>query len=338
MSPTPEVRYRRQGSNLRISQTSLPSRSFHGVKPSDLGISVVPGSPTDAKLSPGSTITKSHSGGKKKSWCVERVSQPGVSPLVLEDTYAEAFINSSEFSSLDCTTESSESQLERDEVNNMDMIQSPSGACVHDSVSSLIGAETVPCPALCPILLGCLHSEYAQKLMDELRWPCTVKGLEIDKAGLEDREPHEAALHYASEGIETLQLGTLPPSLVVFCAQVVDFQDSTRLKPESTDMAQLFLSSYTGSVVRFVTGVEVKNMETGNSAKDVGIAHVHFGNWKDDELLHLISKRSGVMVAPGALDLQDKDIEDHIEHIDGAMGSALGVPINVVGRLIRQVI
>ncbi len=186
--------------------------------------------------------------------------------------------------------------------------------------------------------MGCLNSKYATKLMDELGWNCTVKDLEIDKAGIDDREPHDVALHYASAGIEALQVGALSYSLIVSCAQVVDFQNSTRLKPASTDMAQQFLASYTGSVVHVVTGVLVKNLATENSATGVGVADVHFGNWKDDQLLFLISKRSGVMAVPGVLDLQDKDVQDHIEYIDGTMGTALGVPIDVVGRLIHEVV
>ncbi len=208
----------------------------------------------------------------------------------------------------------------------------------NNSISSFLGTEAVPCPTSLPIVLGCLNSKYATTLMDELGWNCTVKDLEIDKAGVNDREPHDVALHYASAGIEALQIVALPSLLIVSCAKVVDFQNSTRLEPASTDMAQLFLASYTGSVVHVVTGVLVKNMATGNSATGIGVAGVRFGNWKDDKLLFLISKRSGVMAVPGALDLQDKDIQDHMEYIDGAIGTALGVPIDVVGRLIREVV
>ncbi len=170
-------------------------------------------------------------------------------------------------------------------------------------------------------------------------WDCTVRDLEIDEMIATDGKPHDIVLRYASAGIESLQEGVFSPSsLIVSCARAVDFQNTTKLKPASPEMVRSFLSSYTDSVVHVVTGVLVKNMENGNSATDVCVADVLFGKWYSEMVLDCVSKRSGVMEAPGTLDFEDKDIQDHTDYIDGPMGSTLGVPIEIICKLIREVI
>ncbi len=206
-------------------------------------------------------------------------------------------------------------------------------------ILSFHGIQAVSCPTSLPIVLGCINSRYARIIMDEMGWNCTVRDLEIDKMiAAADGKPHDIALQYASAGIEALQVGVSSSSLIVSCAQIVDFRNNTRLKPESQEMAHSFLSSYTDSVVHVVTGVLVKNMATGNSATGVGVAGVYFGKWHDDRLLDLVSKRSGVMEAPGALYFEDKDVQDHVDYIDGPIGTTLGVPIEIVCKLISEVI
>ncbi len=210
------------------------------------------------------------------------------------------------------------------------------------TISPFHVVDAVSCPTSLLIVLGCFNYSYVPAVMNGLGWNCTViQDLGIDiNAIVGGGTPRDVVSHYASEVMKALERRTLPSSLMVSCATVVDFQQNIRLKPTSKEMAHLFLSSYSGSVIHVITGLLVKNTVNGKSATGVGVADIHFGKWNDDEgiLLDHISRRNGVMNAPGALDLKDRDIQEHIEFVDGTVGTVLGLPIDVLCRLITEVV
>ena len=125
--------------------------------------------------------------------------------------------------------------------------------------------------------------------------------------------------------------------LLVTGDQVVVFQGQVREKPEGVQEARQFLSSYGGDCVSTVAAVCVTEVGTGLRRTDTDTVTLQFGDIPADCIDALVADPD-ILTSAGALIMEHPMMNPHIVSIDGTEDSVQGLPLDLLERLIGEIL
>jgi septum formation protein len=125
-------------------------------------------------------------------------------------------------------------------------------------------------------------------------------------------------------------------AILITADQVVECGNELREKPESEEQARLYLKSYRKGPAQTNSAVVVTNTRTVKQAEALDIAKTYFKPMNDAVIEELIAD-GAVLECAGAFLIEHPLMKDYIDHIDGNTDSVMGLPLDIVQKLINKV-
>jgi len=182
------------------------------------------------------------------------------------------------------------------------------------------------------IILGS-QSKGRKKVMEDMRLDFEIMPADIDEKAIRHDDPEKMVLEIAKAKAEALKARIKEPAILITADTVVLWKGEVREKPKDRDEAAVFLRGYNEAPAAVVTAVVATNLENGKSRAAVDKATVHFKPHTDEDIAKQVAD-GHVLNYAGAFTLLD---EGHVESIDGALDSVLGLPKKLTLRLIGDV-
>mmetsp|Transcript_27518 Transcript_27518/g.36072 ORF Transcript_27518/g.36072 Transcript_27518/m.36072 type:complete len:354 (+) Transcript_27518:258-1319(+) len=198
------------------------------------------------------------------------------------------------------------------------------------------------------LILGSSSSKVAQVLV-EAGWVFEVVSPENDErisvhgGNKEDLDIYDLSITHAKkslEGVLPKMLG-LSSALVITTSQVVvtgeGFIMGDRMfgLPTSQQQAREMLSTYSGKKLKVISSIVVTNTETKKQVEGIDVATVIFDEITDDMMDRIVA-REETLTCPGAFNINDLDLREAINHINGDVDSVFGLPLDVLCDLVKQ--
>ncbi len=185
------------------------------------------------------------------------------------------------------------------------------------------------------IILGS-SSPRRKQILEEMGASFEVMAADIDEKAIRHSDPKELVLAIAKAKAEALLPKIAEPSLLITTDGVVVCEGEIREKPATPEEARRFLSDYRHHPARAITAVVVTNTETGKQASGVDAATVVFRNFSDEAMEDMIQKGHAMRCA-GGFNITDDFVTPYIDHIDGTRESVMGLPVELLKRLLQEV-
>ena len=192
---------------------------------------------------------------------------------------------------------------------------------------------------------------------------------DIDETLIKNDDPKQLVLDIAS--FKAIKLGSRlngEDCILITADQIVLNKSEIYLKPIDKKEANKFLQSYSNKSVKTVTGIVATNMLTGKIAKAVDVSTIYFDEITDKEIeqicipefqsniwektqnflflphyiplkkkIYMEKQKVNVFDCCGALAIEHPVFLKKIRKIEGTVSSVLGLPLNVMLRLIEVV-
>ena len=185
------------------------------------------------------------------------------------------------------------------------------------------------------IILGS-QSKGRRKMLEEMGYEFEVRSANIDERSIRLEDPKELTLALARAKAEALKSQISEEAILITSDQVVVWNGKIREKPEDEKEAKEFLEGYNIYPAETVTAVVVTNLVNGKQAEGVDIAKAYFNMFSEEDIQKIIEDRSLFEMAGGFT--PDGELwERHINKIEGARDSVIGLPKELTGRLIKEV-
>ena len=128
------------------------------------------------------------------------------------------------------------------------------------------------------------------------------------------------------------------PSTVVLCfAQQYYHNGKIIRKPINSEEARILLESYSGKCVHIVIAILVTHIPSGRQCGEVVSSTIHWKHIPSD-VIDKVCVRGSVYTSPGGIVIEDPDLMECIESIDGTEDSVKGMPLEVTRGLIEKVV
>jgi septum formation protein len=186
------------------------------------------------------------------------------------------------------------------------------------------------------IILGS-SSKWRAKVLDE-------SGLKVDELmspGIDEKairhdDPEKLVLALAHAKADALVGRIQESALLITADQVVFCDGQIREKPKDQDEARFFLRTYINHPAEMVNGVVVTNTKTGRRAEGVDRASISYKPTLENVINEIIAN-SYAMECAGALVTENPLMQAHEATSSGGSDSFMGMPIELVKRLIAEV-
>jgi septum formation protein len=182
------------------------------------------------------------------------------------------------------------------------------------------------------LILGS-QSPYRRKLLAELGAEFEVLVSDIDEKAIRCAEPEKLVTALARAKAEALIPKLDKDTLLITSDQVVVVDGRILEKPESAEEVREFLTRYNSYPAETVTAVYVVNLMSGKSMMEVDQAKVYFHLFTEEDIAAIISDGEVFQLA-GGFAIEGLLWEKHIERIEGTRSSVIGLPLEVVRRLL----
>lgn len=182
------------------------------------------------------------------------------------------------------------------------------------------------------IILGS-SSPYRKRILEEmgLKFECLSPVIDEKAIRLEDPAALTSALARAKA--EALKDRVGVDVLLITSDQVTVCDGRMLEKPVDEAEARSFLEMYNAHPAETVTAVYVVNLATGKEAIDVDVARTYFKRFTPEDMDALIADGE-LFAASGGFIVDSALWEKHIDRIEGARDSVIGLPKEVVRRLL----
>ncbi|MDD3007040.1 MAG: Maf family protein [Candidatus Pacebacteria bacterium] len=186
------------------------------------------------------------------------------------------------------------------------------------------------------IILGS-QSIYRKKILEEMGFDFEVMVSGIDEKAIRFKDPKELVAALAKAKADAIKPNIFEEAILITSDQVVVWEKEIREKPENEEEARRFLKSYGSSPVETVTAVAVSNLATGETRIEVDIAKIYFSPFSENEISDIIADGE-VFCLAGGFSIDGERWEGHVQRVEGARDSVMGLPKEVTKRLIEEVI
>jgi len=185
------------------------------------------------------------------------------------------------------------------------------------------------------LILGS-SSPFRAKILKDAGYEFTVMEPGIDEraVGRDIRDPQRLTMRLAYAKATAI-LKQKPPSALLITSDQVAVSDGEILhKPKSATEAMHRLQRYTDYPPMTYTAVVITETSSRRQVANIDRACVVFGRIPKRAIYAAI-ERGVIMNACGAFDIEDPDLAPHIRAINGDRTSVLGLPMQMLNRLLR---
>lgn len=185
------------------------------------------------------------------------------------------------------------------------------------------------------IILGS-QSAGRKRMLAEMGLEFEVMSADIDEKAVRRETPAQLVLALAAAKAEALKPRINEPALLITSDQVVVCDGEILEKPEDEAQARSFLSRYGTHPAETVTAVCAVNLATGREASAVDVAKTYFNIFTPEDIDELIAEGELFHMCGGFI-IDGTLWEKHIDRIEGARDSVIGLPKELVQRLLAEV-
>lgn len=185
------------------------------------------------------------------------------------------------------------------------------------------------------IILGS-SSPRRKQILEEMGVSFEVMAADIDEKAIRQEDPKQLVLAIAKAKAEALLPKIAQPSLLITTDGVVVCEGEIREKPNTQDEAKVFLSDYRQHPAIAITAVVVTNTKTGKQASGVDSSTVFFRDFSDRAMEDMIEKGEAMKCA-GGFNITDPFVAPYVDRIDGTRESVMGLPVELLKRLLQEV-
>ncbi|OGE88566.1 MAG: septum formation protein Maf [Candidatus Doudnabacteria bacterium RIFCSPLOWO2_02_FULL_49_13] len=185
------------------------------------------------------------------------------------------------------------------------------------------------------IILGS-SSPRRQKLLSYWGYQFETLNPQIDEKSIRSGDLRALPLLVAKAKNQSLLAGIKEPAILITCDTIVIHDGELYEKPQNESEARRMLESYGAKPAEVICGVVVTNTKTGKTAQGLDSTKVYFHKIPA-KLIDEMVKLGRVLDFAGAFHLDDPPIKPYIVHIDGELGTVMGLPRILTKQLIEQV-
>ncbi|MFZ4631918.1 MAG: Maf family nucleotide pyrophosphatase [Patescibacteria group bacterium] len=185
------------------------------------------------------------------------------------------------------------------------------------------------------IILGS-QSLGRKKIMAEMGYEFETMAADFDESSIRSKDPKELTLALAQAKANVLKSKISEPAILITSDTVVVCKGEILEKPINEEMAREYLRGYGDFPVEVVTSLVIANTETGKEVSGVDIAKIYFYPFLEEEIDELIEEGSVYRLA-GGFTVDGEKWEKHVKRIDGTRESTIGLPKDLVKKLISEV-
>lgn len=173
--------------------------------------------------------------------------------------------------------------------------------------------------------------------------PFTTRSANLDEraitAGYVDRtkaDPEALTLALANAKAAALLPNLPPASILLTSDQVVSYRGSIREKPESVERCKGYLRSYAEYPLVTVTAVVLVDSDTKRRVEGVDVASQLLHPIPEKVIDRLVEKGE-VLHCAGGITVEDSLLEPYLKSRTGSLESIMGLPVELVRRLLSEV-
>ncbi|MDO8261486.1 MAG: Maf family protein [Candidatus Magasanikbacteria bacterium] len=185
------------------------------------------------------------------------------------------------------------------------------------------------------LILGS-QSKGRKKMLEEMGLDFDVMAADIDERAIRFADPKVLVLAIANAKAEVLKTRISEPAILITSDQVVSWNGIIREKPENEEEAREFMAGYNICSPNTVVAVVVTNLSTGKKAEGVDVAKVNYKKLSESDIDYLI-KNGDIYNLAGGVDI-DGIWESFVESIEGTRDGVIGLPKDLVRKLIEEVL
>lgn len=189
---------------------------------------------------------------------------------------------------------------------------------------------------LMKIILGS-QSENRKQVLTEAGYTFDVLVPGIDEKAIRHEDFYELPLHLSRAKAEALLPRIKEPAMLITADQVIVWKGELREKPRDLKEARRYLETFSGSEypAECVNGITVTNTASGKSLSEREISKVYFSTLPG-ETVEAFLKEGTMYKYAGGFTPQSKLLEPYLR-IEGTFESVLGLPLEVLKRLLKNV-
>jgi len=189
-----------------------------------------------------------------------------------------------------------------------------------------------------PLILGS-SSRWRQRILEQAGFSFKVMNPDIDEKSIRHQDPQQLALLIARAKAEALLPQIKEPSILITTDQVVSSHGRIFEKPESKKEVYEFYDYYAKHACETITAIVVMNTQTHQHAEGVDVAKVYHKPIPKEAADRYIEKGE-IFHCAGGFQIEDENgaLDPYIEHVEGSIDSVKGLPLDLLGRLIKKVI
>lgn len=185
------------------------------------------------------------------------------------------------------------------------------------------------------IILGSA-SPRRKKLLSEWGYQFDVVSAQIDEQAIRSEDLRKLPLLIAKAKAESLKQQITDPAILITCDTIVVHKDELYEKPKDAAEARKMLESYGSAPAEVICGVVVTNTQTGKWVQGLDSAKVYFHKIPHQLIEDMIG-HGVIFDFAGAFHPDDPPIKPYIVHIEGEIGTVMGLPGKLTKQLIEKV-
>lgn len=186
------------------------------------------------------------------------------------------------------------------------------------------------------IILGS-QSKSRKNMMEEMGFQFEIMAADIDEKAIRHDDPEQLTLSIARAKAEVLKPKITEPAILITADTVVVCQEKIREKPVGEKEAREFLISYGSNPAVVVNGVVVTNTATGKSAEGNQTSTIQMSPFSEQDIEEIL-KDGSLFNWAGGFDVVGELWEKHVLSIDGTRDGIIGLPKDLVKKLIAEVV
>ncbi|MDP4000951.1 MAG: Maf family protein [bacterium] len=185
------------------------------------------------------------------------------------------------------------------------------------------------------IVLGSASSR-RKTVLKEMGYKFEVVTADIDEKTIRRDDSKELVLAIANAKSDALLPKVPNDALLITADTVVLFEGRILEKPQSEEDAYSVLESYKDKFAQVITAVVVTNTTTGKRSEGVDTARISFEPMPRKIVKDFVESKRALEGA-GSFVINDPLIRSLVRKIEGTFDSIMGLPKNLVQKLIDQV-
>lgn len=185
------------------------------------------------------------------------------------------------------------------------------------------------------IILGSASSTRKQ-VMDELGYEYEVIVPEVNEKTIHSEDPKELTMELARAKAAALLPLVQEPAILITADQVVICNGEIRGKPVGQEEARRFLKSYSNSHTGHINSLVVTNTQNKKTAEGSDYSEVYFTAIPDYVVENFV-KDSKIYARAGGFSVHDPIMQKYILNIKGSREGVMGLPVELLQNLIKQV-